>query len=157
MLFRSKLDNIAAGDAEYVQTLADFYTPFHAHVESKEDIEKITNLGDADPKFSCPKCKKPMVIKLGRNGKFLSCGAYPNCDGALTLEGKELGGDGEPLGNHPETGEPVFLLEGRFGPYVQLGPTPEDKKAPKPKRASLPKNKKAEELTIDEEIGRAHV
>jgi DNA topoisomerase-1 len=178
----NELDEIARGDAEYVSVLASFYTPFHDHVESKEDIPKLTNLGDADPKFKCPTCGASMVIKLGRSGKFLSCSRYPECDGALTLEGKEVGVGTEPLGQHPESGENIYVLEGRFGPYVQLGEsavipkltkypkghkkTPEEKEKmkqekeaiaaakalPKPKRASLPKNKKVENLTLDEAV-----
>jgi len=143
------LDNIAEGEADYVGTLEGIYSPLHAAVVSKEDIPKVTNLGEADEKFKCPKCGKKMVIKLGRTGKFLSCSDYPDCDGALTLEGKELGKE-TPIGKHPETGEDIFVLEGRFGPYVQLGPTPDkkDKKAPKPKRASLPKGVNQDEVTI---------
>ncbi|MDG5766928.1 type I DNA topoisomerase [Balneolales bacterium ANBcel1] len=61
----------------------------------------------------------------------------------------------ESLGKHPETGEEIFVLSGRFGPYVQLGETPEggDKKkkgaAPKPKRVSLLKGMKPEEVDFD--------
>lgn len=143
------LDNIAAGEADYIGTLEGVYKPLHASVVSKEDIPKITNLGKADSKFSCPVCSKSMVIKLGRSGKFLSCSDYPDCEGALTLEGKELGKE-EPIGKHPKTGEEIYVLEGRFGPYVQLGPTPDkkDKKASKPRRASLPKDFKVEDVTI---------
>lgn len=143
------LDNIAAGEADYVGTLEGIYQPLHAAVVSKEDIPKVTNLGEADSKFKCPTCGKSMVIKLGRTGKFLSCANYPDCEGALTLEGKELGKE-EPIGKHPDSGEEIFVLEGRFGPYVQLGHTPDkkDKTAPKPRRASLPAGIQSDEVTI---------
>jgi DNA topoisomerase I len=145
-----ELDEIAEGKRTYVKTLKDFYIPFRAAVAAKENIEKLTNLGDAPKECACPTCGAAMVIKLGRGGKFLSCGRYPDCEGARTIDGKELAGD-EPLGTHPETGEPVFVLEGRFGPYVQLGETPDkkDKKAPKPRRASLPAGVKPEDVTLD--------
>ncbi len=147
------LDEIAEGTRTYVKTLKDFYIPFRAAVAAKENIEKLTNLGDGPKEFPCPTCGAAMVIKLGRGGKFLSCGRYPDCEGARTITGAELAGD-EPLGNHPETGEPIFVLEGRFGPYVQLGETPDkkDKKAPKPRRASLPATVKPEEVTLEEAV-----
>lgn len=134
-----KLDGIAAGTHEYEKTLSDFYKPFHKDVKSKEKLAKATNLGDADAKWKCPKCDTtPMGIKLGRNGKFLSCSRYPDCDGALTLEGVEFKKD-EPIGTDPATGLPIFVLNGRFGPYVQLGLKPEKKKAPKKRKTKAEK------------------
>ena len=95
-----------------------------------------------------------MVIKLGRGGKFLSCDRYPDCDGARMLDGSLITAD-EPLGIHPDTGEEIYVLTGRFGPYVQIGKTPEKvkgKKAVAPKRASLPKGKKPEEVTLADAV-----
>lgn len=148
-----KLDAIAQGEAEYSKVLSEFYTPFTKAVHAKEDIEKLTNLGDAPKEFPCPKCGKPMVIKLGRNGKFLSCSTFPDCDGARLIDGTELK-EGEPIGMHPQTNEPIYVLTGRFGPYVQMGETPKkgDKKAPKPRRAALPDGKDPESVTIDDAV-----
>ena len=149
-----KLDDIAEGKREYVATLKDFYGPFLKDVQSKEDIEKITNLGPGPNEFPCPKCGKDMVIKLGRGGKFLSCSTFPDCDGARMIDGSEIRAD-EPLGTHPETGENIYLLTGRFGPYVQLGETPEKVKGKKtiaPKRASVPKDKKVDEVTLEDAV-----
>ncbi len=144
------LDEIAEGTRGYKATLTDFYTPFHAMVKSKEKIDKITNLGPGPKEFPCPLCGKEMVIKLGRGGKFLSCGTYPTCDGARMLDGSEIKDD-EPIGFDPKTGEGIFLLNGRFGPYVQLGKTPEKVKGKKviaPRRASIPKGKSVADVTL---------
>lgn len=51
------------------------------------------------------------------------------------------------IGDHPETGEPVFVLNGRYGPYVQVGERTEDNK--KPQRASLLKDMKPEDVDLD--------
>jgi DNA topoisomerase-1 len=174
----NELDEIADGSRTYVKTLKEFYEPFIKDVASKESIPKITNLGIADAKFVCPKCGSPMEIKLGRSGKFLSCTRYPECDGALTIDGQEVGEE-KPFGIHPKTGEPIYLLTGRFGPYVQLGkstPIPKLSKWPKgykktaddkekvkaekeaiaiakalpgPRRASLPPRMKPENVTLE--------
>lgn len=142
-----ELDQIAEGKREYVKTLKDFYTPFIKDVKSKEKIEKLTNLGTAPLKFPCPTCgDKPMVIKLGRGGKFMSCARFPDCSGARTIEGRELKPD-EPLGVDPQSGLPVYLLEGRFGPYIQLGT--KDEKNPKPRRASVPPGTKVESINLE--------
>lgn len=148
-----ELDEIAEGKRTYVKTLTDFYEPFWTDVKKKESIDKLTNLGDAPKEFPCPKCGKPMVIKLGRTGKFLSCSTFPDCDGSRLIDGSELSA-GEALGTDPETGLNVYVLDGRFGPYAQLGETPEkgDKKAPKPKRSTLPAGKKIEEVTLEDAL-----
>jgi DNA topoisomerase-1 len=127
-------------------------------VLAKEDIEKITNLGEGPKEFPCPKCSNIMVIKLGRGGKFLSCARYPDCDGARMIDGSQIKDD-VPLGQHPETGEDIYVLNGRFGPYVQIGKTPEKvkgkkskEKAPTPKRASLPKGKSVADVTLEDAV-----
>lgn len=116
----NELDEIANGDRDYVKTLTDFYGPFQKDVKAKDKLDKATILEKADDKFKCPKCGSTMIVKLGRGGKFLSCDRYPDCDGALMLDGTEIKKD-EPLGIDPTTGLPIFVLIGRFGPYVQLG------------------------------------
>jgi DNA topoisomerase-1 len=57
----------------------------------------------------------------------------------------------ESLGEDPETGELVYLLFGQYGPYVQRGQVSDDN--PKPKRASLPKGVKPEELSLEDALG----
>lgn len=144
-----ELDEIAEGTRTYQKTLTDFYKPFTKDVASKENIEKLTNLGPAPKEFPCPKCAAAMVIKLGRGGKFLSCDRFPDCDGARMIDGTELKDD-EPIGKHPETGEPIYVLAGRFGPYVQLGPTPKkgEKKKEKLRRAAIPEDMSPDQVTV---------
>ena len=146
------LDEIALGTRDYVKTLKDFYTPFAKEIKEKEKTAKITNLGDAEAQYKCPKCGSPMIIKLGRGGKFLSCSRYPDCDGALMMDGTEIKKN-EPIGTDPTTGLPIYVLVGRFGPYVQLGekmPKVKVKKARKPKTT---KTKKTAESNNKEQTG----
>ncbi len=103
-----ELDEISRGEREYEKTLKDFYGPFLKDVKSKEKLEKATNLGDAPDNIKCPKCGSKMIIKLSRGGKFYSCSRYPDCDGALMLDGQELKGP-------EETGEPCPLCGEKKG------------------------------------------
>lgn len=157
-----ELDEIAEGKRGYEKTLSDFYKPFQKAVAAKEDIEKLTNLGPGPKEFPCPECGEAMVVKLGRGGKFLSCATFPKCSGARMIDGSELKPDA-PIGNHPETGEPIYVLDGRYGPYVQLGETPptkdengktipKAKRGPTPRRASLPEGKEKDEVTLEEAV-----
>ncbi|KKS03856.1 MAG: topoisomerase protein [Candidatus Nomurabacteria bacterium GW2011_GWC2_41_8] len=105
-----ELDEISRGEREYEKTLKDFYLPFSKDVKSKEKLEKATNLGDAPENIKCPKCGSPMIIKLSRGGKFYSCSKYPECDGALMLDGTELKGPEETGEDCPECAAPAVAL-----------------------------------------------
>jgi len=153
-----ELDDIATGKREYVKTLQDFYTPFHRDVKAKEKIDKLTNLGPADKEWKCPVCGSPMIIKLGRSGKFMSCERYPDCTGARRVDGSVVEPN-KPIGSDPKTGLPIFVLEGRFGPYVQLGENPPSarsggggKNNSKPPRSSIPKEKDPSTVNLQDAL-----
>src|SRR3954454_12951686 len=114
----------------------------------------------------------PIRVRIGRFGPFLARGeggdghtaSLPDevapadftVDQAVELLNAKAEGP-RSLGVHPQTGEQVYLLTGRYGPYVQLGEMPEKgakgAKAPKPKRASLPKTLFSEStLTLDQAL-----
>lgn len=145
-----ELDEIARGERQYAKTLDDFYTPFTKELVKKaKDAKKITDLGPAPKEFPCPVCGASMVMKLARNGTFMSCSRFPECAGARGKDGKEVT-DPEELGFHPETNEPIFVLDGPYGPYVQLGlKTAKNKK---PRRASIPKDKDATAVSIEDAL-----
>jgi DNA topoisomerase-1 len=123
-----ELDEIAEGKREYIKTLKDFYGPFSKDVKAKGGIEKVTNLGEADPSIKCPKCGGLMVIKLSKNGKFLSCKNFPECVGARKITGEELEGP-------KETGEmcpdckvgKLVERDGRFGRFISCANYPKCK------------------------------
>jgi DNA topoisomerase-1 len=158
-----ELDQIASGERTYAKTLKDFYGPFSKDVIAKEHIEKLTNLGTVSKEFPCPVCGAPMVMKLGRTGIFMSCSRFPECKGSRTQEG-EIMKDDEPIGMHPETGHPIYVRSGRFGPYVEMRPkeTESEKpadgkkktkskiKKPDTRRASIPKNIVPSEITLEQ-------
>ena len=142
-----KLDLISNGEAKYLQTLKDFYGPFSKDVKEKSTTAKITNLGDSH--FKCPKCGSAMNVKLSRSGKFLSCVNFPECDGALTIEGIEIKAD-EPIGKDPVTDLSIYVKTGRFGPYVQLGEKTKENK--KPRMASIPKEVDLTKVSVEQAL-----
>ena len=154
-----ELDEIADGKREYAKTLKDFYTPFLKEVKKKDkEAGKITDLGPAPAEFLCPVCGSAMVFKLSRQGKFMSCNRFPDCMGARSDAGEVISNEPQkPIGTHPDSGENIYVLSGRFGPYVQLGEMPKKNKkskgktnGPKPKRSSIPKEKDPATVTIEE-------
>src|SRR3989338_1143400 len=150
-----ELDQIAEGKREYVKTLKDFYGPFLKEVKKKDkEAGKITDLGPAPAEYLCPVCQATMVFKLSRQGKFMSCSRFPDCMGARTSGGEVISNEPQkPIGTHPDSGENIYVMSGRFGPYVQLGEIPEGKgksKKPKPKRSSVPKEKDPATVTVED-------
>ncbi len=124
----NKLDAIAEGKEGYEEMLRTFYGPFTKDVKAKEKIEKLTNLGAADASIKCPVCGGPMVIKLAKNGKFLSCANFPKCVGARKLDGSIMEGPKETGELCPEckTGK-LVEREGRFGKFVSCNNWPKCK------------------------------
>ncbi|MBI2622502.1 MAG: type I DNA topoisomerase [Candidatus Levybacteria bacterium] len=74
-----ELDNIAHGKREWVPVIAQFYKPFEKTVEKvKEDAKRVKiEVEKTDEK--CPECKSNLVVRIGRFGKFISCGSFPKC------------------------------------------------------------------------------
>jgi DNA topoisomerase-1 len=73
------LDRIAAGNAEWVDVMREFYTPFAVQVERAQREMPQTNTGPEPIGRACPDCGHELVIRYGRYGKFISCSDYPNC------------------------------------------------------------------------------
>lgn len=76
------LDGIEAGEKDWVKTLDDFYQGFSkvlTEAETAMDGKRI-RIPDEETDEVCDLCGKPMVIKIGRFGKFLACTGFPECD-----------------------------------------------------------------------------
>ena len=79
-----KLDDIAQGTESRVKFLSNFYPDFKKQIEQKEEKVKKQDLVVLEKTDkTCPKCGAPMVLKLGRYGKFYSCSRFPECNGML--------------------------------------------------------------------------
>jgi DNA topoisomerase-1 len=160
------LDKISNGEKDWLQFLAEFYRGDKKHrglehlVEDKgQAIEyPIIEVGK-DPDSGLD-----VRVRIGRYGPFLQLGQQ--ADGGprvslpedlapadLTIEKalallKAKAQGPKALGPDPATGQQVFVMHGRFGAYVQLGETPEDR-AEKPRRASLGRDFTEDTITLD--------
>jgi DNA topoisomerase-1 len=74
-----KLDEIAAGNAHWVSTVREFYTPFAARLAAAEKNMPRKKLADEPVGRDCPECGRPLLLKWGRYGKFIGCQNYPEC------------------------------------------------------------------------------
>ncbi|MBI4093593.1 type I DNA topoisomerase [Candidatus Kaiserbacteria bacterium] len=124
----NELDEIAEGKREYEATLKNFYTPFKRAVKSKDKIEKLTNMGDAPSEFLCPLCGGPMVYKLSRTGRFMSCKRFPECLGARKEDGSEIAPPKEIGELCPQCKDGKLIeREGRFGRFIACSNYPKCK------------------------------
>lgn len=157
-----RLDDIASGKAERTKYIKNYYEGekgLKKNVETQESqIEPqlakrinlpIENLEDIEVFIG----RFGPYIQLKDNGEVISTSLPHDLSPAEITREKikslvEIAKDGpDSLGKHPDTGEDVFLLTGRFGPYVQLGEVTEKNK--KPKRTSLLKGMKPEEVDLN--------
>lgn len=86
----NNLDEVEDGKEEWIKVVDQFYRPFVKELENAEEkIEKI-QIKDEPAGFDCDLCGHPMVIKLGRYGKFYACSNFPDCRNTKPIV-KEIG------------------------------------------------------------------
>lgn len=142
-----ELDDISNGKEEWVPMLEKFWRDFSAQLVEKESVSR-KEVTQEQLEEMCPKCgNHHLTLRLGRRGRFIGCGGYPDCDYTRNVDGAESGEAAKrELGAHPEEGKTVWLLQGPYGPYIQLGEMEGEKK---PKRVSLPKNLTPDTTTME--------
>ncbi len=141
-----QLDLISEGKLEWVPVLTQFWEDFSSQVGEKASVSRAEVTQESLDE-ACPKCGKPLSIRLGRRGKFVGCSGYPECDFTRNLDGGADSSEPIVVGTDPADGQSIYLLNGPYGPYLQLGEmAPEGKK---PKRVSLPKNLLPAQVTME--------
>jgi DNA topoisomerase-1 len=128
----NQLDRIEEGTLNRIDTLKEFYAPFEEDL--KNAASKMRNIKtERQPTDEvCDKCGAPMVIRWGRNGRFLACSKYPDCKNTLNVGGEKNGvGPAEAKPTDiacDKCGKPMVLKEGRFGKFLGCSGYPECKK-----------------------------
>ena len=168
-----KLDIISDGKLDWKKFLREFWTEFHDAIGETKEL-RVSNVLDAlnetlgpyvfpgvdaegnikeNPR-QCPLCSEgELSLKLGRHGAFVGCSRYPDCKFTrqFSSDGQDASAidpDGQEFGIHPETGKPIVLKSGRFGPYLEM----ENDDGEKPKRSSLPKGWTPDALTEEKAL-----
>ncbi len=157
------LDDIATGEAKWLPYLQEFYL-------GDKGLETLVR--EQDSQIDATKARTVELenldakVRIGKYGPYIE---VENGNGVVTasipkdltpadldpktvevlLRQKTEGPD--QLGRHPETGEPIYVKIGAYGPYVQLGDKTEEN--PKPKQASLPKGVTPENVTLEMAVG----
>jgi DNA topoisomerase-1 len=163
----TQLDEVSAGDLDWKKLLRDFWgqlKPATDEVTGQQGV--IDKLDEAigpflfppkadgsDPRL-CPVCgtgRLHLKASFKMKSTFIGCSNYPECKytrGFGSGASNEEAGTDRELGVDPETGQPVHLKIGRFGPYVETTPPG----AEKPKRSSLPKGWSPATLALEQAL-----
>ncbi len=122
------LDSIASGEKAWIPVLKEFWSPF---IERVEDVKTNVQRSDVTQEKMdelCPKCQKPLSIRLGKRGRFIGCTAYPECDYTRNLAGDDQK-DQEIIEGRvcPDCESPVVVRYGKYGKFIGCSSYPKCK------------------------------
>jgi DNA topoisomerase-1 len=118
-----ELDCIANKECDYAKVMNDFYKPFKEAMESvNSKREEIKSDLQEEAGVICDVCGKPMVIRWGRNGRFIACSGYPDCKNTKPLEEDELPKTSDEICN--KCGKPMVYKVGRYGRFLACSDYP---------------------------------
>lgn len=127
-----RLDMIEEGKLTRHKTLEDFYTPFRSELDKAGEEMRDIKREEIPTDLVCDRCGSPMVIKWGKNGKFLACSNYPECKNTGNIAKDENGAISK--AEAPSTdiicdacGKNMVIKEGRFGRFLGCSGYPECK------------------------------
>ena len=113
-----KLDTIAEGKVDWVETLGEFYPSFQEALEEAPDkMYEARKAMETESDVQCEKCGGNMIVKWGRYGRFLGCSNYPECENIKALNGDETAA-AEPEETDTlceKCGEPMVIKQSRAG------------------------------------------
>jgi DNA topoisomerase I len=115
------LDQVEEEHLDWIEMLAQFYGPFRESLD--EAMERLghakAETKPAPKEYRCAKCGSDLVYRFGKNGRFLSCSRYPECDFAAPVDREGRPRKAEYVDVRcPKTGRPMVRRTGRFGPFL---------------------------------------
>ncbi|HET7675798.1 MAG TPA: type I DNA topoisomerase [Gammaproteobacteria bacterium] len=117
-----ELDAVSRGEKEWVPLLGEFWKPFKKLVDKKEENVSRKDVTSEELDEACPKCGKPLSIRLGRRGRFIGCTGYPDCDYTRNLDETAADAPQEPEkveGRQcPDCGSDLIIRRGRYGKFI---------------------------------------
>ncbi|MDR2708950.1 MAG: type I DNA topoisomerase [Elusimicrobiota bacterium] len=93
-----KLDHIAENQIEWQKVIGEFYHPFEHDLKNAQQNLGYQKVEAKQTDIICPKCGKPMLLRMSRGGEFLGCSGFPECKFTMSLDR-----DGNPVLSEQET------------------------------------------------------
>ena len=85
------LDEIAQGKRKWIKVVKEFYTPFEENLKKKYQEVSKKDITEIPTEKICPKCGAPLLIRLGKFGRFYACSRFPKCKYTESLKENTLG------------------------------------------------------------------
>lgn len=124
------LDAVSRGEKEWVPVLDEFWQPFIQQIHTTDEQVQRKDVTTETLEEACPKCGKPLAIRLGKRGRFIGCTGYPECDYTQDLsnnDGEKTEPDIVEGRNCPDCGGPLHIKTGRYGRFIGCSNYPECK------------------------------
>ncbi len=123
-----ELDDIARGEKAWVPVLKEFWFPFKKQIGAIGETVQRSDVTQEKLEEACPKCAKPLSIRLGRRGRFIGCTAYPECDYTRNLN-DDPNAAPEIIEDRKcsDCGGTLVIKHGRYGKFIGCGNYPECK------------------------------
>jgi DNA topoisomerase-1 len=125
-----ELDSIARGEKEWVPVMDEFWHPFKHQVNDIQENVKRQDVTQEALNEACPKCSKPLSIRLGKRGRFVGCSGYPDCDYTRNMEGEiTTASEPEVVSDRkcPDCGNDLHIKFGRYGKFIGCSTYPKCK------------------------------
>ncbi|CZH15970.1 type I DNA topoisomerase [Legionella pneumophila] len=124
------LDAIARGEKDWIPVLEEFWQPFVQQIQNIDEQVQRKDVTTELLEEKCPKCQKPLSIRLGKRGRFIGCTGYPDCDYTQDISNPE-GEKSEPEvvegRSCPLCHGALHIKTGRYGKFIGCSNYPECK------------------------------
>ena len=146
------LDQVESQKLDFLQVLNGFYKPFSKDLDTaSEEMLSVKGVG-IPTDLKCPKCGKPVRIKVGKNGHFLACTGYPDCtysndyirDEKGIIQPEEQSEEEATDKVCDKCGQPMVIKRGRYGGFLACSGYPECKNT-----QSLNSNGNGKKIDVD--------
>ncbi|MBK1645913.1 DNA topoisomerase I [Thiocapsa imhoffii] len=116
-----ELDAVSRGEGDWIPLLEQFWKPFKERVDHTEVSVKRSDVTQEPIDEACPKCGGQLSIRLGRNGRFIGCTHYPECDYTRDLNPDKAEAEAPEVIEGracPQCGAALEIKRGRYGKFI---------------------------------------
>ncbi len=122
-----ELDAVSRGEEDWIPLLEKFWQPFREQIEHTQENVQRSEVTQEKIDEKCPKCGGQLAKRLGRNGSFIGCTHYPECDYTRNIDDDgNRRAEPEKVGRDcPECGSGLVFKQGRYGRFIGCSAYPE--------------------------------